>query len=133
MSAQNTIPLLREVIQRGQLPDDEIDILNRAAGDIEFDVDDRIDALDEGAAGKHLDEEHIEQEYHNALQQIQAEQQAIEFDAPTSDELTPAEAEIDSAPNVQELLIDEEIRMILERHMDKAYQEIIKLISHKIS
>ncbi len=36
-------------------------------------------------------------------------------------------------PSVQELIIDEEIRMILDKHMDKAYAEIIRLLNNKIS
>ena len=35
--------------------------------------------------------------------------------------------------NIKELLIDEEIRMILDKHMDNAYNEIIRLLNHKIS
>lgn len=36
-------------------------------------------------------------------------------------------------PSVQELLIDEEIRQILDKHMDKAYEEIIRLLNNRIS
>ena len=35
--------------------------------------------------------------------------------------------------SIKELLIDEEIRMILDKHMDNAYAEIIRLLNHKIS
>lgn len=35
--------------------------------------------------------------------------------------------------SVRELIIDEEIRMILDKHMDKAYEEIIRLLNHRIS
>ncbi len=35
--------------------------------------------------------------------------------------------------SVQELLIEEEIRLILDKHMDQAYEEIIRLINHRIS
>lgn len=36
-------------------------------------------------------------------------------------------------PSVKELIIDEEIRLILDKHMDKAYEEIIRLLNHKIT
>lgn len=35
--------------------------------------------------------------------------------------------------SVRELIIDEEIRMILDKHMDNAYEEIIRLLNHRIS
>ena len=35
--------------------------------------------------------------------------------------------------NMRELIIDEEIRMILDKHMDKAYEEIVRLLNHRIS
>ena len=36
-------------------------------------------------------------------------------------------------PTVEESNIDEEIRMILDKHMDKAYRKIIRLIKQKYS
>lgn len=41
--------------------------------------------------------------------------------------------EQEKEPTVQELIIDEEIRIILNKHMDKAYAEIIRLLNLKIS
>jgi hypothetical protein len=35
--------------------------------------------------------------------------------------------------SVQELLIEEEVRMILDKHMENAYEEIIRLIHHHIT
>jgi hypothetical protein len=34
--------------------------------------------------------------------------------------------------SLQELLIEEEVRMILDKHMENAYEEIIRLIHHHI-
>jgi len=34
--------------------------------------------------------------------------------------------------NLKELIIDEEIRMILDKHMDNAYDEIIRLLNRRI-
>ena len=41
--------------------------------------------------------------------------------------------ELEDDASLRELIIDEEIRMILDKHMDKAYEEIIRLLNHKIS
>lgn len=41
--------------------------------------------------------------------------------------------ELEQDTSIKELIIDEEIRMILDKHMDRAYEEIIRLLSHKIS
>ncbi len=64
----------------------------------------------------------------------------IEDEAPESNEAmtsdyasTPSEDELTEDASIKELLIDEEIRMILDKHMDKAYEEIIRLLNHKIS
>ncbi len=35
--------------------------------------------------------------------------------------------------SVQELLIEEEVRMILDKHMENAYEEIIRLIHHRLN
>ena len=73
------------------------------------------------------------------------ENSALEIE-PDSDEVVEVEAEtegenssneipeeLSNDTSVQELLIDEEIRMILDKHMDNAYEEIIRLLNHKIS
>ncbi len=60
----------------------------------------------------------------------------IEQDEPESDSSDQSESqtdEIKEVQSIQELLIDEEIRMILDKHMDKAYEEIIRLLNHKLS
>jgi hypothetical protein len=48
-----------------------------------------------------------------------------------------AELENDDLPDdftsVQELLIEEEVRMILDKHMENAYEEIIRLVHHHIT
>jgi hypothetical protein len=131
MSTQNTIPLLREVIHRGEVPSDEIEIIESADGAAGIVFEQSESEHGKNSANDHFDEDVIEQEYHAALQQIQVEQQEIEFDTPTSDEWLPAKGETTPSPGVKELLVEEEIRMILERHMDNAYQDILKLISHK--
>lgn len=40
---------------------------------------------------------------------------------------------IEDYTSLQELLIEEEIRMVLDKHMDAAYEEIVRLINHKLS
>lgn len=34
--------------------------------------------------------------------------------------------------NINELIVEEEIRLILDKHMEAAYEEILRLIQHKI-
>ena len=46
---------------------------------------------------------------------------------------TGNEEDVSEDANIRELIIDEEIRMILDKHMDNAYEEIIRLLNHKIS
>ncbi len=73
----------------------------------------------------------------NENQELQFEADADEPVADESDaaNLAIPEDEIDEADyhSVQELLIEEEIRLILDKHMDHAYEEIIRLINHRIS
>ena len=54
---------------------------------------------------------------------------------PDSSESVPSDQQQDVSEdaNIRELIIDEEIRMILDKHMDDAYEEIIRLLNHKIS
>lgn len=52
-------------------------------------------------------------------------------------EKTPVEIEerddLEQINSIHELLIDEEIRQILDRHMDEAYEEIIRLVNHRLT
>ena len=117
MSEEVSIPLLRELIQRGA--DAPEPSLPQSLND-----SDQPTALE---ITEYDDE--IEQEFHAALQQIQAEQQEIAFD-----EIEAATAEQtgqSSKPIEPELAIDVEIRNILDRHMAEAQQEIIELIKRK--
>ena len=74
-----------------------------------------------------------------------SENQELQFDADDEEPVVHApdalqreayrEDESDGADyhSVQELLIEEEIRLILDKHMDQAYAEIIRLINHRVS
>lgn len=59
---------------------------------------------------------------------LSAEDDSFPLRDPATGELPP----LDDRSNIQELIIDEEIRMILDKHMQDAYEEIIQLISHRI-
>ncbi len=73
------------------------------------------------------------------------ENDELQFEADAEDpaaDPTTAATPVDPQPDddddadyhsVQELLIEEEIRLILDKHMDQAYEEIIRLINHRIS
>ena len=101
MIDESNIPLLEDLVSRGQLEhEDEQPHLS---------ADDNSDMQ-------------IEQETHDN-ETINGQDQPI---AHKIDEL-------EEDASLKELIIDEEIRMILDRHMDKAYEEIIRLLSHKIS
>ena len=43
------------------------------------------------------------------------------------------EDSLEDYESVQELLIEEEVRMVLDKHMEAAYEEIIRLINHRQS
>ncbi len=124
MSDESPIPVLREVIRRGASlpPATEKDVGVTHASDEDMD------------AANELHGDEIEREYHSALREIQASQMEIDLDA-LPDEIgqsQPPGDTLDSAPDIQELLIDEEIRSILDRHIDAAYRDILQLINHKI-
>ncbi len=70
-------------------------------------------------------------------QNVEIEQDDLPDEIVATDADTDSEAggrdELKADASLRELIIDEEIRMILDKHMDKAYEEIIRLLSHKIS
>lgn len=72
----------------------------------------------------HRFDDHIDVDYEPDVQQNEHTQTVHTKDK--SDELS-------NDANIRELIIDEEIRMILDKHMDNAYEEIILLLNHKIS
>ncbi len=77
---------------------------------------------------------------HNQLSFDENSTLEIEEDTPSPETYVPEDMDMSSNSDelsedasLQELLIDEEIRMILDKHMDRAYEEIIRLLNHKIS
>ena len=74
-----------------------------------------------------------------------SENHELQYEADDEDPVVHASETLDRETNrqdhnedadyhsVQELLIEEEIRLILDKHMDQAYEEIIRLINHRIS
>ena len=103
MIDESKIPLLEDLVSRGQL---ELDS-DHAPVDNDEHHDIEIEQDDEAPANLEADEPATKPER-------------------TRDELT-------DDPSLRELIIDEEIRMILDKHMDKAYEEIVRLLNHKIS
>ena len=103
MSQELQIPLLKDLIKKGE-----------ALEQME---------QDQAEAGA----EEIEQE----AEVLQLDQIAPADDIPN---LSLDDSIEDSGyTSVQELLIEEEVRRILDRHMDHAYEEILHLINHKLS
>jgi hypothetical protein len=100
MSQELKIPILKEIISRGE----------PRAGDLEISTDDNYQ----------LENSHAHPE---------------DFDIFKPEPIDLAELEnddIEEFSSVQELLIEEEVRMILDKHMENAYEEIIRLIHHHI-
>ena len=54
-----------------------------------------------------------------------------EIEEPTTE--TKDQDDLEQVNSIHELLIDEEIRQILDRHMDEAYEEIIRLVNHRLT
>lgn len=110
MNDEPNIPLLKDLVSRGQVEPQE----NHLQVDSNKNLSIEITA----------DEIEFKEELPDEITADSESQK--EINQPASDEL------IDDA-SVRELIIDEEIRMILDKHMDKAYEEIICLLKHKIS
>jgi hypothetical protein len=87
-----------------------------SSGQVDSDSDSERLSFDENS--------NLEIEQESSLQVETSEPESVDYQH--KDELS------DDA-SLQELLIDEEIRMILDKHMDKAYEEIIRLLNHKIN
>lgn len=102
MSNETQIPLLMELISRGE-PD---------VGDLHIDTSDeqQIDiTLDD------TDQFDISRPEPVALSELENDDQLEAFSS------------------IQELMIEEEIRMILDKHMENAYEEIIRLVQHRLN
>ena len=104
MSDDPNIPLLHDLIQKGEVQDHNDNPLHNS-----FNENDNFIIEDDDE----LNDPHIE--------------------ATEKASSTPVKDDLTDNVSIQELLIDEEIRMILDKHMDNAYEEIIRLLSHKIS
>jgi hypothetical protein len=127
MNDELKIPLLEDLVSRGQIDsdDDQQQLDSNENNAIEFAGEERN--LEEAVPPEFIPQE---QDLHDNLpDEILPEVDNVpetQPEADTTDDLS------DDA-SVRELLIDEEIRMILDKHMDKAYDEIVRLLNHKIS
>lgn len=104
MSDDTQIPLLEDLIQKGEVVDEDESASIRAfdqGGDMEIEPDQ-----------PQTEPAHRQQHQHQN---------------------TTDDDDLSDDASVRELIIDEEIRMILDKHMDEAYQEIIRLLNHRIS
>lgn len=101
MSKELQIPLLKELISRGE-PE---------VGDLEIHT---------------TDDDQIEISY--------AEPEHIDISKPEPIDLSELENDdhMEDFSSIQELLIEEEVRMILDKHIENAYEEIIRLVHHHI-
>lgn len=106
MNDQIEIPLLQDLIQVGETVAEPSGPLTEHDGEsIEYELPNRSDA------------------------KFKTEKEDVEKPvAKTRDK-----DELEEVNSIHELLIDEEIRQILDRHMDEAYEEIIRLVNHRLS
>jgi hypothetical protein len=102
MNNEDDIPLLEDLISPGQMPHD-------------------------------LEQPALSSDDHHALQIPSSDELAVEG-KPTlqTDSASAHKDDIKHDANLKELIIDEEIRMILDKHMDNAYDEIIRLLNRRI-
>ncbi len=102
MSKETQIPLLKELISRGEpeIGDLDIDHSDDHQVDIPMEDPDHIDISSPEPV--HLSE--LENDEH-----------------------------LEDFSSIQELMIEEEIRMILDKHMENAYEEIIRLVHHRLN
>lgn len=112
MKDELNIPLLQDLVSRGQ-PD-------TGPYQSQLDTDENLPL--------EIEQEAIEvsedRSYH--IQKSEVTQSGEHLSTIKSDQLT-------EDASVTELIIDEEIRMILDKHMDNAYEEIIRLLNHRIT
>ncbi len=117
MSQDDNIPTLTDLIRNGQEPAEQGPDVDLIVND-----DDREDIT-------------LDLATHQALGT--ARNGPPEDSPPLSDALG-ADGELENLDaltedtGISELLIEEEIRLILDKHMEAAYEEILRLIQHKI-
>jgi len=90
------------------------------------------DLVSKGQTDDEVDNHQLSFDENSALE-IEQDQPASVGDETPVVEAAQTTDELSADASLQELLIDEEIRMILDKHMDNAYEEIIRLLNHKIS
>ncbi|MCP4076805.1 MAG: hypothetical protein GY744_11555 [Gammaproteobacteria bacterium] len=117
MSNESDIPLLQDLLFKGQ-PDSgnkESEYSDDENKDVEIEQDET-----------NSDSSSEQQVHHVELAE------SLEPEEELQEEL-PEELPDDIESSYQQRIVDEEIRRIMEKHMDKAYTEIKKLLKDKIS
>ena len=127
MNDELNIPLLEDLVSRGQIDSDENppQMDSNEHHEVEF-VEEEI-RVEDSVAQKVARQE---QEF---LENLPDEILPLVDTPPPTQTAADTRDELSDDASVRELLIDEEIRMILDKHMDKAYDEIIRLLNNKIS
>lgn len=127
MNDELNIPLLEDLVSRGQLDSDEHQpqMDSNENHEVEF-AGEEIHIEDSVAQKVARQEQEFMDNLPDEILPLVDDQPQTQTPVDTRDELS-------EDASVKELLIDEEIRMILDKHMDKAYDEIIRLLNNKIS
>jgi hypothetical protein len=116
MSRDDDIPVLTDLIRDGNQP-------ATPGPDVELIADDGLDQEDLT----------IDLATHESF-----EQDLSQPAPPTLPDALDEQGELDNLEeltedtSLKELIVDEEIRLILDKHMEAAYEEILKLLRHKI-
>ncbi|MDJ0880437.1 MAG: hypothetical protein QNJ56_02205 [Gammaproteobacteria bacterium] len=90
------------------------------------------DLVSKGQVNEHSNDNPLSFDENSTLEIEEDPPSSEPEDTVDSQQITDSD-ELSGDASLQELLIDEEIRMILDKHMDRAYEEIIRLLNHKIS
>ncbi len=119
MSRDDDIPVLTDLIRDGQAPE-------TPGPDVELIADDGLDQEDLT----------IDLATHESFETA-PESQPDETAPPLPDALDSSGElenldELTEDTSISELIVEEEIRLILDKHMEAAYEEILQLIQHKI-
>lgn len=117
MNDEDDIPLLDDLIRDGRetaTPGPDVDLLAESGDEEDMTID-------------------------LATHDLAAERPAPESEAPVEQPQAIGEdGELESLDpltedtSLQELIVEEQIRLILDKHMEAAYEEILQLIQHKI-
>ncbi len=117
MSNESDIPVLQDLLFKGQTDsgNKEVEYSDDESKDVEIEQDETGGEISNESPAQHEE----------LPESLEPEEEL--HDDPS------AELPDDIEPGNQQQMIDEEIRRIMQKHMEKAYKEIKKLLKNKVS